>query len=199
MKAALIVVDVQNDFKKGAGAYACPELDEDLLSRIESLVDFCRSNGIPVIFTRHTIMPNKSNAELGEPNEVRACIKLTDGWHVAEEVGSKEDDWFVNKDRFDAFYMSGLESITDHLDIDTVIICGVWTNNCVRATAEGAYYRNYRLVLISDCCGAVDFVDKKNHRGVSIYTLEELKERTYLTKLLTLERFKEQFNELSRA
>ena len=190
-KSALIVVDVQNDFKKDASEYQCPELDDKLLASIKELVVFCRSINIPVIFTQHSIKSDKSNAERGEPDSVRACIEDTNGWQVAQEIEPRPEDYFVTKHKFDAFYESKLEDLLKKLKVDTVIICGVWTNNCVRATAEGAYYRNHKLILISDCCGAVDFVDDKDPKKVSMYTLKELKERTYLTKLLTLEALKE--------
>jgi nicotinamidase-related amidase len=103
MRAALIVVDVQNDFKMDAGYYACPMLNEELLSQIESLVSFCRFKKVPIIFTQHSIKTDKSNAEIGEPDEVRACIIGTDGWRVAKEIGPQEDDLYLMKDKYDAF------------------------------------------------------------------------------------------------
>lgn len=210
-KMALLVVDVQNDFKRDASYYECPMLDKRLLSRIRNLIDFCRTKNIPVMFTRHTILPDKSDAEIGEPESVRACILGTDGWQVAPEVDPRTDDLYVNKHRFDAFYRSNLEDKLRELGADTVVICGVWSNNCVRATAEGAYYRNYKLVIVSDCCGAKDFVaiNETNENWLtwyplkrllaqfaSRYALRELKYRTYLTELMTLKDFKIKYQAL---
>ena len=177
MKPALIVVDVQNDFKKDASEYQCPELDDRLLANIKDLVVFCRFKNIPVIFTQHSIKSDKSNAEHGEPDSVRACIEGTDGWQVAQEIKPEPEDYFVKKHKFDAFYQSQIGDLLKKLGVDSVIICGLWTNNCVRATAEGAYYRDYDLILVSDCCGAMDFLDGKNHLKVSDYILNELRER----------------------
>lgn len=193
IKPALIIVDVQNDFKKGMSPYECPQLDEDLLARIKELKDFCRSKNIPVIYTLHSIKPDKSDAEIDEPDSIRACIIGTPGWGIAPELEPSKNDHYVQKKRFDAFYGSDLENIIKELGVNTAVICGVWTNNCVRATAEGAYYRDLRLILVSDCCGAVDFVNKKDHEKVNIYTLNELQERTYGTKLVTLGEFRELF------
>jgi nicotinamidase-related amidase len=193
MKPALIVVDVQNDFKKGASDYQCPQLDKNLLANINELVVFCRSKKIPIIFTQHSIKSDKSNAEHGEPDSIRACIEDTSGWKVAQEIDSSPEDNFVTKHKFDAFYESELGDVLKNLGVNTVIICGVWTNNCVRSTAEGAYYRDYDLILVSDCCGGVDFVDGEDHQKVSDYTLQELAERTYNTKLLTLNKLKTKF------
>lgn len=53
MKPALLVIDMQNDFKRDASPYACP--------------------------IQHTIKPDKSDAERFEPAEVRACIEGAEG------------------------------------------------------------------------------------------------------------------------
>lgn len=50
--------------------------------------------------------------------------------------------------------------------------------------------RNYKLVLVSDCCGANSFVDGFAAEQVNDFTLKELKERTYDTQLLTLDEIK---------
>lgn len=110
MKPALLVINMQNDFRKGASAYSCEMLDSE------------------IVFTQHTIKPDKSDAENGD---------------------------------------------------------------CVRATAEAAYARNCKLVLVSDCCGANSFVDGFSAEQANDFTLKELKERTYDTQLLTLDEIKD--------
>jgi hypothetical protein len=46
--------------------------------------------------------------------------------------------------------------------------------------------RNYKLILVSDCCGATSYVKEYTHEEVHRFTLEELKERTYETKFVKL-------------
>jgi nicotinamidase-related amidase len=60
----------------------------------------------------------------------------------------------------------------------------------VRATAEDAYYRNYKLILVSDCCGATSYVKGFTHEEAHKFTLEELKQRTYKTKVINLSELK---------
>ncbi len=190
MNPALLVIDMQNDFRKGASAYACEMLDNGLINRVKRLVELCRQKNIPVVFTQHTIKPDKSNAENGEPADVSACIQGTEGWKIIAELELKRKDNIVLKHRADAFFESKLAEALKNLNADTVIVCGVWTNNCVRATAEAAYARNYKIVLVSDCCGANSFVEGFTAEQVNEFTLKELKERTYDTQLLTLEEIK---------
>lgn len=187
MKPALLVIDMQNDFRKGASAYACEMLTGELVERVKQLIDLCRQKNIPIVYTQHSIKADKSNAENGEPADVRACIAGTDGWRIIRELEPKQKDNIVLKHRADAFFESKLAEVLKNLKTDTAIICGVWTNNCVRATAEAAYARNYKIVLVSDCCGANSLVEGFTADEVNEFTLKELKERTYETQLVTLD------------
>ncbi len=201
MKPVLLVIDMQNDFRKGASAYSCEMLDGGLIGRVGQLIELCRQKNIPIVYTQHTIKSDKSNAENGEPADVRACIQGTEGWKIIKEllkVGGayfnqsepKRKDNIVLKHRADGFFESKLSEALKNLKVDAVIICGVWTNNCVRATAEGAYARNYKIILVSDCCGANSLVDGFTPEQTNDFTLKELKERTYDTQLLTLDEIK---------
>ncbi len=190
MKPALLVIDMQNDFRKGASAYSCEMLDDGLVGRVKQLIGLCRQKNVPIVYTQHTIKPDKSNAENGEPADVRACIQGTEGWKIIKEVEPQQKDSIVLKHRADAFFESKLSEALKNLNADTVIICGVWTNNCVRATAEASYARDYKLILVSDCCGANSFAEGYTAEEVNDFTLKELKERTYETQLVTLDELK---------
>jgi ureidoacrylate peracid hydrolase len=194
MKPALIVIDMQNDFVKDTSPYSCQMLDDSLILRVKKLINFCRGKKIPIIYTQHSIKPDKSNAEIGEPKNVRACIIGTKGWEIIRKVAPRKEDIVIRKDRFSAFFNTKLENVLKNLKVDTLILCGVLTNNCVRATAEDAYYRNYKLILVSDCCGATSYVKGFTHEEVNKFTLEELKERTYKTKVVNLNQLKRMMN-----
>jgi len=186
MKPALLIIDCQNDFVKGKSAYSCTMLDDKLIARIKSLIEHCRSEKIPIIYTQHGIKSDKSNAENGEPEDVRACIIGTEGWKIINTIKPEKNDSIVWKDKFDAFYNTNLDDILKKQKIDTLIVCGVNSNNCVRSTSEGAYYRGYKLMLVKDCCGAISFVKGYTPAQINDLTLKELAERTYNTELLTL-------------
>jgi nicotinamidase-related amidase len=37
------------------------------VEKVRRLIEFCRKKKIPIIYTQHSIKPDKSNAERGEP------------------------------------------------------------------------------------------------------------------------------------
>ena len=184
MKPALLVIDCQNDFIKNSSPYACQMLDKKLIQKIEALIDVCRKKKIPVVYTQHSIKPDKSNAEFGEPEDVQACIIGTKGWEIIDELRPQKSEAIVQKDKYDAFYNTSLDNTLKRLKVDTLILSGVLTNNCIRATAEGAHYRGYSLVIVSDCCGATSYIEDYSARQIHDFTLRDLKERVYETKLV---------------
>jgi len=190
MNPALIIIDCQNDFIKDRSPYSCQMLDDKLVGRIKEIIAFARERGIKIIYTQHSIEADKSNMEFGEPEDVRACIVGTEGWEIIGDLKPREGELVVRKDKYDAFVGTGLEETLRGLKTDTVILAGVLTNNCVRATAEGAHYRNFKIFVVSDCCGATSYNKGKTDEEIHELTLEDLKGRMYETEIVTLEELK---------
>jgi len=193
MKPVLLIIDCQNDFIKGHSSYECKMLDTRLIGRIKKLLSFAREQNLPVIYTQHSIKSDKSNVEFGEPEDVRACIIGTPGWKIISELEPQKGERVVRKDKYDAFVNTRLEKILKDLKIDTVILAGVLTNNCVRATAEGAHYRNFKIIIASDCCGATSCNRGLTSEQVHKLTLEDLKCRMYETEIMAFGKLKKIF------
>ncbi len=66
------------------------------------------------------------------------------------------DGWFYHSEHLDMFWtfnnegLSYLDEKLKALDIDTVVISGLWTDECVLATTYAASTRGYDVVLVSD-------------------------------------------------
>ena len=74
-----------------------------------------------------------------------------------------EPDDEVVKVRFSSFLGTPLEKLLRSLDIETVVLTGVYTNHCVQATAFDAYQRDFRVVMVHDM---MTTWDPEVHRGV---------------------------------
>ena len=71
-------------------------------------------------------------------------------------LGVVDGDWAA----YGAFYETGLDPLLRSLGVDTVILTGLHTNICVRHTATDAFFRGYRIIVLSD---AVDAFTEKEH------------------------------------
>lgn len=160
--AALVVVDVQNDFCADDGVFGKTGSDlsmvREMMPRINKLIEGARSAGIPVIFVQaiydEIYLPppwHERNSRLGF--EVKRCISGTWGADFFE-VAPLDSDVVVQKHRYSAFVDTDLDLVLRSNNIQTVIVAGVATNICVESTSRDAFMRNYYVALVDDACAA---------------------------------------------
>src|SRR5919206_4655477 len=159
-QAALVVVDVQNDFchPDGAAGQRGKDLAQvaGMVEHLGHLLGEARRVGLPVIFIRTEHGPwTDSEAWLGRSNgtSVRTCVEGTwgcDFYGVAPQAGER----VVIKHRYSAFRGTDLDLILRARGIRSVLICGVATNVCVETSAREAYMHDYEIVFLADCSAA---------------------------------------------
>ncbi|MEE9495947.1 MAG: cysteine hydrolase [Desulfobacterales bacterium] len=163
--AALLVVDVQNDFCHNQGVfskYKTVTLDhvELAISNLSALIEKCREFNLPIIFIRTTHSawtnsPSWLKRMEGAAEKMRICPP--DSWGSNfYNVATKEGDCIVTKHRYSAFIGTDLDLILRSKGIENILVSGVATNVCVESTARDGYHRDYNVILIEDCCGAYD-------------------------------------------
>jgi nicotinamidase-related amidase len=159
-RTALVVIDPQNDFLHPDGWYAQKGIDIAHMRRIieptrQLLVDV-RAKNIPVVWTRHG---SRGEQDGGPFMQLRPFLKDGGlrqgswGYQIFDELGPREEDWYVEKSRLSAFYNTNLEGVLRALNADTVLFAGILTNQCVAATSKDAMYRDFRSIVIEDCTG----------------------------------------------
>jgi ureidoacrylate peracid hydrolase len=156
--AALIVVDVQNDFCAEEGVFGKTGNDlsmvREMLPRLKLLIEGARSAGVPVIFVQAIYDPVYLPAVWYERNarlnfEVPRC--LSNSWGADfYEVAPLKGETVVRKHRYSAFVDTNLDLILRSRQIQTVIVTGVATNICVESTSRDAFMRDYYVALVDD-------------------------------------------------
>jgi len=158
---ALLVIDMQDEFVKPHWSpFWVPEATKRA-PKIGKLIDFCRSQNIPIIYTvysqthqyldrpKHLLqMPSRfpsSNIDL-TPYFTNGTI-----WH---ELAPKKDDIIIHKSSYGAFHETPLDTILKNKEKDTVIICGTLTNYCCSTTARQAFEKSYKVIFGSDVTAA---------------------------------------------
>ncbi|MPZ48051.1 MAG: isochorismatase family protein [Dehalococcoidia bacterium] len=161
-KAAIIVVDVQNDFCHEDGSSAKNArgpgegLQRAMISTLNHLIDEGRRYGLPVVFIQTTHSPETDSEVWSERRHEREHYTCLDGTWGAEFYGvvPTPGDVIVNKHRYSAFTGTNLDELLKSRDIGSVIVTGVVTGVCVESTAREAFWRDYYAIIASDCCGA---------------------------------------------
>jgi len=86
--------------------------------------------------------------------EPKHCIEGSGGEEIVDELTPKEKEYIIVKRRYSAFFGTDLEILLKGLRADTLIITGVATNVCVRATIQDAKQRDYHVFVPSECVAA---------------------------------------------
>lgn len=164
--AALLLVDVQNDFCAEGGAMHREGRDlslvQQMIPRLERLLEAARAAGVPRVWIRnvYTTAPNHYLSEtwLEQAKRRRKGAYITIPVCEAGEwngdfyqVKPAPDEVIVTKHRYGAFESSDLDLVLRSRGIRTVIMTGVATNVCVETTARQAFLRDYYVVFLSDC------------------------------------------------
>lgn len=130
---ALLVIDVQ----KGLFSRPTPVYQEQqLLDNINSLSDQFLKQGGAVFFIQHS--------------NQKQLVKGTENWQFHSRLQVSEDDPVIHKTHGNAFQDTGLKDELDVRGIKNIVITGLVTNGCVRATCIGGHNLGYRVVLVED-------------------------------------------------
>jgi nicotinamidase-related amidase len=128
-RAALVVVDMQETFRKAIPAF--PEI----VSRIAQMIRGCLLLDVPIIVTE------QYPKGLGR---------------TAEEIlFSLPDDFdFVEKTAFSSCGASSFMEKLESKQARQVMLCGIETHICVNQTAHDLLANGYQVQLLTDCVGS---------------------------------------------
>ncbi len=151
-KPALIVVDMSYGFTS-------PEspLGGDFSVEVEAaaqLVAACHRSNVPV-FLSSVVYPNGETqsvfrAHLPDLN----ILKPDSKWVVIDaRLSINAEDTIVEKTGPSAFFATDLAPQLNQRGCDCVMICGLTTSGCVRATVVDALHYNIPSWVISEACG----------------------------------------------
>ncbi len=158
-RAALLVIDMQNDFLL-PNSLLLTVGGVAVISNIKKLIDRCRKNKMPIIFTAHVHKDPKVDGGMTakwwpDLMKKRALVDGKTGAGIFKKFSPRTDELVICKHRYSAFYNTNLEVILRGLQVTDLIITGVMTNICCESTARDAFFRDFRVFFIADATGSV--------------------------------------------
>lgn len=151
-KPALLVVDVINGFTDPAcplGTH-CPEV----ITANFQLLEIFRAKALPVFFT--TVVYHNDQQATVFRAKVPSLNLLEAGSHWVEvdsRLGRLASEPLIEKQWASAFYQTDLHQQMGALSIDSLVIAGLTTSGCVRASAVDALQHNYQVVVAEEAVG----------------------------------------------
>ena len=153
-RSAFLVIDMLNDFflKEPLSSRR-----SGLVSAINDVVRIFRKNGQPIIWVRQEFKPDLSDAFLAMRKEdTRITIAGTEGAQILPELDVERADCVIVKHRYSAFFRTTLDDVLSTMKPDVLVVGGVNTHACVRATVIDAYQRDYEIAVASECTASYD-------------------------------------------
>ncbi|WP_067822974.1 isochorismatase family protein [Actinomadura kijaniata] len=155
-RPAVLVVDVVRAYlDRGSPLYAGVE---DAVAAAARLVAAARGRGVPVVFTRVEYGPGGRDGGLFY-RKVPAlrCFDRGSPWGgFPADPSPAPDETVVVKQYASAFFGTGLAATLTAMRVDTVLLCGLSTSGCVRASAVDAVQHGFVPVVVREACGDRD-------------------------------------------
>lgn len=150
---ALILVDfVQAYFDEGCAFYA--GVDEALASALR-VRDAARAANVPVIYTN--VVYEAGGADGGVFYRKVPALKNFDAGNPMgawpESLRPADDEMIVSKQYPSAFFGTSLADDLHASGIDTLIITGLTTSGCIRATCVDAMSHGFIPIVVAEACG----------------------------------------------
>jgi nicotinamidase/pyrazinamidase len=157
MARALLVIDFQNDFTPPDGALAVAGGDE-IGGPVKRL-----AGSIGLVFaTRDWHPPDHSSfAAQGGPWPVH-CVQGTPGAELHPAMADIDVEAIVDVGRerddqgYSGFEKSNLAALLRDRDVDEVVVCGLATDYCVRASAIDACREGFDVIVATDAVRPVE-------------------------------------------
>lgn len=158
---ALIIIDAQKYMVGEANnddvwPSSCGEPGRKAVKAIARVVRVAQQHGVPCFFTRFELAPDGS--DIGGYRHKRDLLE-TEHWCLAGSPGAElvddlqpaaGDVVFVKK-KPSGFHGTPLLGYLINRSVDTVIIMGGATSNCIRATVFDAASYNFRAIVPQEC------------------------------------------------
>ncbi len=161
-RSAVLALDFQMDNIAGTKGLT----ERRILESSAKVLAAARKGGVPVIHITASVradyrdMPRASRLWI-KLRESRTLVAGTPGAEIHPLVAPRPDELVLNKTCVDPFLTTSLAQALQNLDVNTLILIGLWTNYVVEATARHGADMGYHVVVVRDCCASND---EENHR-----------------------------------
>jgi nicotinamidase/pyrazinamidase len=153
---ALIIVDVQNDFCPG-GALAVPG-GHEVIPFINFLLQHCWLS----VATKDWHPAEHCSFEPQGGRWPPHCVQHTSGAELHPELDATKIQLVItkgshpDKEAYSGFHGTELAKILRQKGVKRVVLCGLATDYCVRATAHDALQEGFEVVVLEDAIRGVE-------------------------------------------
>ncbi len=150
-KPALLIIDMVKDNFDEKRNLPITGRAKELITPINRISRAFRAAGWPVVFATDAFRRDDF-LFLGKlsPHSLEGSV----GAEPIDALEREEQDFWLPKPRFSAFFKTGLEDWLKERGVTLCAVAGITTNFCVLTTAMDAVCSDFKTVILEDCATA---------------------------------------------
>jgi maleamate amidohydrolase len=151
-RPALVVVDMINGFTDAACPLGCD--CPDVVAANAALLKAFRQRGLPVFFTT-VLYDDDSQARVFRDriNHLNVLTRDSNWVKVDDRLAMEPGEPLIEKQWASAFHKTDLDERLRGRGVDSLVVTGLTTSGCVRATAVDGLQYDYRVVVPREAVG----------------------------------------------
>jgi len=163
-KPALIVIDMVKDNFDDSRELPITPLARNIIAPLNNLSQKFRGRGWPVVFSTDAF---QTNDFIFQGRMQPHSLAGTRGAEVIDELDRAQNDFWLPKPRFSAFFQTELASWLRERHVTLCAVGGISTHFCVLTTVMDAICHDFKAVLLEDCSAA--YSDKVHAQTLDCY------------------------------
>lgn len=153
-RPTLLLVDVQQDFLARPGLL--PNAS-DLVEGLVRLLEGARRRAWPVIHVRtRSAADGSGRMPHWQRQDIRACVEGTTGYAPPPALAEQPGESVLHKGFFSAFGCPDLAPLLAPPAAGPLVVAGLYTHGCIRATVLDAYERGHAVIVVDDAVGSTE-------------------------------------------
>jgi nicotinamidase-related amidase len=145
-RTALILVDVIRSFFDESQPNFYPEV-QDVVGPLHSLLDTARTSGTLIVHAVERHYPGLADFEFGKLPRHHQIGDVDAEYLPGFEPRAVANEIEVGKRRYSAFYATDLALTLAEQGVGRVVVAGVKTNVCIRATVQDAFAGGFEPIV----------------------------------------------------
>ena len=142
---------------------------ERMVANIQQLLAAFRERERPVVYTRHgAFLPGGSDlivrrrgreevaASSGDGSSGHMAVRGDPGHEILDQVAPCGGELVLDKNTSSAFHSSPMDLLLRNMKVETLVLTGLATDQCVLATAIDAADRGFHVIMAADACAGFD-------------------------------------------
>lgn len=152
-RPAFLIIDMLKDNFDESKKLPITPLAKKIIAPINEVINVFRNEGWPVVFPTDAFHENDF---IFKGHMKPHSLAGTEGAEVIDELDRREEDLWLPKPLFSAFFKTELDKWLREREITLCAVAGIATNFCVLTTVMDALSHGFKAVLLEDCSNALD-------------------------------------------